>query len=84
MFSFMRKDSEIEMDRAASPISGVVFQVQEVEALMAAAEDIAFNIRSRITGASQVLFKNLKQEHQFEAFADSMRSILNSIISVQE
>lgn len=51
---------------------------------MAAAEDIAFNIRSRITGASQVLFKNLKQEHQFEAFADSMRSILNSIISVQE
>ena len=42
MFSFMRKDSEIEMDRAASPISGVVFQVQEVEALMAAAEDIEY------------------------------------------
>ena len=84
MFSLMRKDSEAEKDKAVPLTNGIVFQVKEIEALMAAAEDIAFNIRSRITGASQVLFKNLKQEHQFEAFADSMRSILNSIISVQE
>lgn len=84
MFSFIRKDSEIEIDRAASPINGVVFQMQEVEALMAAAEDIALNIKSRIDGASQVIFKNLKQEHQFEAFTESIGSILNSIISVQE
>ena len=84
MFSFMKKELEIEKEKAAPPTSGIVFQVKEVEALMSAAEDIAFNIRSRITGASQVLFKNLKQEHQFEAFADSIRSILNSILSVQE
>ena len=84
MFSFIRKDSEIEIDRAASPINGVVFQMQEVEALMAAAEDIALNIKSRIDGASQVIFKNLKQEHQFEAFTESIGAILNSIISVQE
>ena len=84
MFSLMRKDSEAEKDKAVPLTNGIVFQVKEIEVLMAAAEDIAFNIRSRITGASQVLFKNLKQEHQFEAFADSMRSILNSIISVQE
>ena len=37
MFSFIRKDSEIEIDRAASPINGVVFQMQEVEALLVAA-----------------------------------------------
>ena len=84
MFSFMKKELEIEKEKAAPPTSGIVFQVKEVESLMSAAEDIAFNIRSRITGASQVLFKNLKQEHQFEAFADSIRSILNSILSVQE
>lgn len=84
MFSLMRKDSEAEKDKAVPLTNGIVFQVKEIEALMAAAEDIAFNIKSRITGVSQFFFKNLKQEHQFEAFADSMRSILNSIISVQE
>ena len=84
MFSFMKRDSETEKDRTEPPMNGIVFQVKEVEALMAAAENIAMNIKSRITGASQVIFKNLKQEHQFKAFTESINSILNSIISVQE
>lgn len=84
MFSFTKKDSEAEKHEIAPTTNGIVFQVKEVEALMTAAENIALNIRSRITGASQVLFKNLKQEHQFEAFTDSIHSILDSIMSVQE
>jgi len=84
MFSFTKKDLEVEKDRATPPVSGIVFQVREVEALMTAAENIALNIKSRIAGASQVIFKNLKQEHQFEAFTESIGAILNSIISVQE
>ena len=84
MFSFAKRDSEAEKNKVASPENGIVFQIKEVEALMTAAEDIALNIKSRIVGASQVIFKNLKQEHQFEAFTESISSILNSIISVQE
>ena len=84
MFSFAKKDSEAEKNRATSPVNGVVLQIKEVESLMTAAENIALNIKSRIAGASQVIFKNLKQEHQFEAFSESISSILNSIISVQE
>jgi len=84
MFSFVKKDSEAGKDTVVPITSGIVLQIKEVEALMSAAEDIALNIRSRITGASQVLFKNLKQEHQFEAFTESIRSILDSILSVQE
>ena len=44
MFSLMRKDSEAEKDKAVPLTNGIVFQVKEIEALMAAAEDIAFNI----------------------------------------
>ena len=84
MFSFVKKDSEAGKDTVVPITSGIVLQIKEVEALMSAAEDIALNIRSRITGASQVLFKNLKQEHQFEAFTDSIHSILDSIMSIQE
>ena len=84
MFSFTKKDSEAEKRKSTPAASGVAFQVKEVESLMAAAESIALNIKSRITGASQVIFKNLKQEHQFEAFTESIRSILDSILSVQE
>ena len=72
MVSFTKKDLEVEKDRATPPVSGIVFQVREVEALMTAAENIALNIKSRIAGASQVIFKNLKQEHQFEAFTESI------------
>ena len=84
MFSFVKKDSEAGKDTVVPITSGIVLQIKEVEALMSAAEDIALNIRSRITGASQVLFKNLKQEHQFEAFTNSIHSILDSIMSIQE
>ena len=84
MFPFAQKDVKEQKDNAANITSGIIFQAKEVEALMAAAEAIALNIKSRITGASQVIFKNLKQEHQFESFTESIRSILESIISVQE
>ena len=84
MFSFAKRDSELAKDRVTPSVSGIVLQIEEVESLMTAAENIALNIKSRIAGASQVIFKNLKQEHQFEAFTESISSILNSIISVQE
>ncbi|MGP1431087.1 MAG: methyl-accepting chemotaxis protein [Treponema sp.] len=83
MFPFTKKDTD-EKETAANTVTGVVFQAKEIESLMSAIEDIAFNIKSRINGASQVIFKNLKQENQFDSFTESIRSILNSIISVQE
>lgn len=84
MIPFMKRDTDVQKNTTANITSGVVFQAQEVAALMTAAEEIALNLKSRINGASQVIFKNLKQEHQFEAFTESIRSILNSISSVQE
>lgn len=83
MFPFTQKDTDTR-ETAANTVSGIVFQAKEIESLMSAIEDIAFNIKSRINGASQVIFKNLKQEHEFETFTENIRSILNSIISVQE
>jgi len=84
MIPFMNKNTDLRKDNAIDITSGVAYQAKEVAALMSAAEEITLNIKSRITGASQVIFKNLKQEHQFEAFAESIQSILNSVISVQE
>lgn len=84
MFSFAKKDYEVEKDRIKSLPRGVILEVKEVESLMTAIENITLNIKSRITGASQVIFKNMQQEHQFDTFTESIRSILNSITSVQE
>ena len=56
MFSFTKKDLEVEKDRATPPVSGIVFQVREVEALMTAAENIALNINSRLLPKASVLF----------------------------
>ena len=64
--------------------SGVVFSTREVESLMAEVENIAMNLKKRISGASEVLFKNLDQEQRFESFTESMRLILSSIMSVQD
>jgi len=84
MFSFTKKITDEQKESPANSANGIVFQAKEVAVLLSAAEDIALNIKSRITGASEVIFKNLKQEHQFEAFTESIRTILDSIISVQE
>lgn len=63
MFPFTKKDTDMQTMNTTAALDGIVFQVKEVEALMAAAEDIALNLKSRIVGASQVIFKNIKQEH---------------------
>lgn len=84
MFPFTKKDTDVQTMNTTAALDGIVFQVKEVEALMAAAEDIALNLKSRIVGASQVIFKNIKQEHQFAEFTESIQAILASIISVQE
>ena len=83
MFPFTKKDTD-EKEIVANTVTGIVFQTKEIESLMSSIEDIAFNIKSRINGASQVIFKNLKQENQFDSFTESIRSILDSIMSVQE
>lgn len=85
MLSFKKnsKDSSVGNAATITP-QGIVFSVKEVEALMAEAENIAMNLKTRIAGASQVIFKNLQQEHQFETFTESIRSILDSIVSVQD
>ncbi|MGP1575934.1 MAG: methyl-accepting chemotaxis protein [Treponema sp.] len=64
--------------------SGVVFSTREVESLMTEVENIAMNLKTRISGASEVLFKNLDQEQRFVSFSESIRSMLNSIMSVQD
>jgi putative methyl-accepting chemotaxis protein len=84
MLSFKKNDVKTKSTVKADITDGVVFSVKEVETLMAEAENIAMDIKNRISVASQVIFKNLKQENQFEAFTESIRSILNSIISVQD
>lgn len=72
MFPFTKKDTDMQTMNTTAALDGIVFQVKEVEALMAAAEDIALNLKSRIVGASQVIFKNIKQEHQFAEFTESI------------
>lgn len=84
MFTFKKNITNTKNDNQSNIPSGVIFSPKEIEALMAEIENIAFNLKTRISGASQVIFKNLKQENQFAAFAESIRSILNSIMSVQE
>ncbi len=84
MFSFKKNDSSIKSNTAADLTDGIVFSVKEVENLMAEAESIAMDIKSRITVASHVISKNLKQENRFESFTEGIRAILNSIISVQD
>ena len=79
MLSFKKNSKDSSVGNAATITQqGIVFSVKEVEALMAEAENIAMNLKTRIAGASQVIFKNLQQEHQFETFTESIRSILDS------
>ncbi|MEL3905997.1 MAG: methyl-accepting chemotaxis protein [Treponema sp.] len=83
MFSFKTKNTNMKNDVPVIS-SGVAISVKEMEALLAEVENIAFNLKTRIAGASQVIFKNLKQENEFASFTESIRSMLNSIISVQD
>ena len=70
MLSFKKNDVKTKSTVKADITDGVVFSVKEVETLMAEAENIAMDIKNRISVASQVIFKNLKQENQFEAFTE--------------
>ncbi|MGP1593822.1 MAG: methyl-accepting chemotaxis protein [Treponema sp.] len=83
---FQSKKNSKDSGGSLQPLikSGIVFSTKEVESLMTEVENIAMNLKTRISGASKVLFKNLDQEQRFEAFSESMRLMLNSIISVQD
>lgn len=84
MFLFKNHDSDIQKNNVPIISEGVAISVKEMQQLLNEVENIAMNLKTRIAGASQVIFKNLKQENQFAAFTESIRSILSSIISVQD
>ncbi|MGP1454325.1 MAG: methyl-accepting chemotaxis protein [Treponema sp.] len=83
MALFKKQDVGVYND-AVKGVSGIVFSSKEVKALMEAVENIAMHLKTSITGAPAVIFKNREQETQFLAFTDSMHAILNSIMSVQD
>ncbi|WP_428769567.1 methyl-accepting chemotaxis protein [Treponema sp. HNW] len=81
---FKRKEGAVEKNDKVCVSDGVVFSPEKMEKLLGETENIAMNLKTRIAGASQVIFKNLQQETQFAAFTESIRSMLDSIVSVQD
>lgn len=81
---FKKKEESVKQDDRVCVADGVVLSLKEMEKLLCETENIAMNLKTRIAGASQVIFKNFQQETQFAAFTESIRSMLDSIVSVQD
>jgi len=79
MFSFKKNDNV----STGSVQEGLLFSKEEIASLVSQVENIAEHLQSRIVGASKVISKNLQQEEQFEAFAETINSILNALDSMK-
>lgn len=84
MSLFKKKEESVKKDDKVCVSDGIVLSLKEMEKLLGETENIALNLKTRIAGASQVIFKNFQQETQFSAFTESIRAMLDSIVSVQD
>jgi len=79
MFSFKKNDNV----KTNNLQEGLLFSKEEIASLVSQVENIAEHLQSRIIGASRVISKNLQQEEQFEAFAETIGSILSALDSMK-
>jgi len=81
MFGFTKNNNDVGSVQAYR--EGMLFSTRDVADLVRQVEGIASNLQNRIVGASKVISKNLQQEEKFDAFAGTIRSILEALEAVQ-
>jgi len=82
MFAFTKNNSDVRSVQTHH--EGLLFSKRDIADLVKEVEGIATHLQQRIVGASKVISKNLQQEGKFDAFADTIRSILEALEAVQK
>ena len=82
MFAFTKNNKDVNPVQAYQ--EGLLFSKRDIADLVGQVEGIASNLQNRIIGASRVISKNLQQEEKFDAFAGTIRSILEALEAVQK